>query len=242
MLPFFWKGSTAFSVLINTIIICLSLPAHSLPSLYNPRRQPTASTFKVRTTGPNYAGIITHPPATVQQVIFGGEKRDPRHLPLSGLWTRGGLKESTYSALDSFLHSNDKLPSYYYTLTILGLGLHDHPDGLWKFFVKVDLAVNTEKDARGHTKLPQLTITYKQPHPGEANAYIFGDILEIYELSEKDILETMDSDEPAVGVMEFISSRVSRMGGFSHKHVGIEEFELDVPRTTANSHLDDTDY
>jgi len=237
MQPFFRVNSTALLVLINTIL-CLSLPVHSLPAIYTGKRpSKTDSTFKVRTTGPNYAGIITHPPAAVQQAIFGGVS-EPRLLPLSGFWTRGGLKDSTYSSLDLFIDANNKLPSYFYTLTIFGLGLNDHPDGLWKFFIRVDLAVKTEKDAKGHTKLPQMTITYKQPHPNDSNAWIFGDILEIYELSEKDILETIQSDEPAVGVMEFISSRVSRMRGFSHKHVGIEEFELDVPRTTSDAELD----
>jgi len=95
----------------------------------------------------------------------------------------------------------------------------------------VDLAVDTEKNAQGHTKLPQLTASYLAPHPAREDSYVAGDLLDIYELSEKDILETIQSEEPAVGVMNFLSSKVSRMPGFWHKHVGIEEFELYYPRT-----------
>jgi len=65
---------------------------------------------------------------------------------------------------------------------------------------------------------------------------IVGDLMEIYELSQQDMVETMETDEPAAGVMGFLSSRVSRMPGFQHKHVGVEEFELFYPRT-ANKKL-----
>jgi hypothetical protein len=236
MQPFVWRNSTALSVLITTIL-CLSLQVHSLPAIPSFGGREHSTAFKVRTSGPNYAGIVTHPPAQLQQAIF-GDKSEPRQLPLSGLWTRGNLKENTYSKLDTLLHDNANALSYFYTLTIFGLGLNDHPDGLWKFYVRVDLAVTSSKEAKGHTKLPQLSVTFKQPHPNEANAFMYGDIHEMYELSEQDIVETIETDEPAVGVMEFISSRISRMSGFSYKHVGIEEFEMDVARTTRDTRVD----
>ncbi|KAF3921983.1 hypothetical protein ABW20_dc0104418 [Dactylellina cionopaga] len=226
--------STVILVALNTILF-VSLPVHSFPlaSIVNEyRHAPRVSHIKVRTAGPTHAGIITHPSAQLQQAIFGVEKPEPRHLPLSGLYTRGGLQESTLTILDQFLASNNKQASYYYTLSIEGLGLHNRPDGQWKFFVHIDLAVLTFRDAKGHTKLPQLTVSYMQPHPEEPTSMILGDLLDIYELTEKDILDTIETDEPAPGVMGFLSSRISRMGGFSHKHVGVEEFELAFPRTT----------
>ncbi|KAJ6261024.1 hypothetical protein Dda_3689 [Drechslerella dactyloides] len=218
--------------------------------------RPRVTHIEIRTAGPTQAGIITHPPA--KQAVLKAERPEPVLLPHSirtspasiesslaeqgklltnilsdsGLWTRGGLKPSTYVALDNFLVANDKRKSFYYTLTILGLGLNEHPDGLWKFCLRVEIALPNAKEAKGHTKLPQLTASFEQPHPKEANSYIIGDMMDFYELTEKDILEMITKDEPADGVMRFLSSRVSKMPGFSHKHVGGEEFDIVVARTT----------
>lgn len=232
----------AFFVVANTLL-SLSLSVHAFPlaQIYNEVRGLAASTstlpprprvthIEIRTAGPTQAGIITHPPA--KQAVLKAERPEPVLLPHSGLWTRGGLKPSTYVALDNFLVANDKRKSFYYSLTILGLGLNEHPDGLWKFYLRVEVALPNAKEAKGHTKLPQLTASFEQPHPKEAGSYIIGDMMDFYELTEKDILEMITKDEPADGVMRFLSSRVSKMPGFSHKHVGAEEFDIVVPRTT----------
>ncbi|KAK6520828.1 hypothetical protein TWF506_001071 [Arthrobotrys conoides] len=232
-----YSFSRVLFVLVNTLLY-LSLPVQSFPlaQIYNEIKAhssgPKVSHLQVRTAGPTHAGIITHPPAQLQQAIFGIERSEPVLLPKSGLYTRGGLSQTTQDALDNFLASNQNQPSYFYSLSIVGLGLHDQPNGDWKFRLRVDLAVNTLKDAKGHTKLPQLTISYTQPHPTDENSLVMGDLLDIYELSEQDILETTTTDEPSTRIMAFLSSRVSRMAGFQHKHVGIEEFELVQPRTT----------
>ncbi|KAK6503398.1 hypothetical protein TWF481_008418 [Arthrobotrys musiformis] len=225
-------------VLVNTLLY-LSLPVQSFPlaQIYNEIKAhsssgPRVSHLKVRTAGPTHAGIITHPPAQLQQAIFGIERPEPDLLPESGLYTRGGLSKATQEALDKFLASNQNQPSIFYGLSIVGLGLYDQPNGVWQFRLRVDLAVTTLKDAKGHTKLPQLTVAYTQPHPTDANSLVMGDLLDIYELSEEDIMETITTDEPAARLMAFLSSRVSRMAGFQHKHVGTEEFELTHPRTT----------
>ncbi|KAK6355168.1 hypothetical protein TWF696_004286 [Orbilia brochopaga] len=232
----------AFFVLANTLL-SLSLSVHAFPlaQIYNEYRgivsststrplRPRVTHIEIRTAGPTQAGIITHPPA--KQAVLKAERPEPVLLPHSGLWTRGGLAPSTYAALDEFLVANNQRTAYYYKLSILGLGLHEHPDGLWKFFLHIDLAVTSEKEAKGHTKLPQMTASFEQPHPKEAGAYIIGDLMDFYELTEKDILEMIAKDEPAEGVMRFLSSRVSKMPGFSHKHVGAEEFDMVQPRTT----------
>ncbi|KAF3209275.1 hypothetical protein TWF106_010470 [Orbilia oligospora] len=232
-----YSFSPMLFVLVNTLLY-LSLPVQSFPlaQIYHEIKAhssgPKVSHFQVRTAGPTHAGIITHPPAQLQQAIFGIERSEPALLPQSGLYTRGGLSQTTQDNLDKFLASNQNQPSYFYGLSIVGLGLHDQPNGIWQFRLRVDLAVKTLKDAKGHTKLPQLTVSYTQPHPTDENSLVMGDLLDIYELSEQDILETITTDEPAARIMAFLSSRVSRMAGFQHKHVGIEEFELVHPRTT----------
>ncbi|KAF3285583.1 hypothetical protein TWF970_010625 [Orbilia oligospora] len=232
-----YSFSPMLFVLVNTLLY-LSLPVQSFPlaQIYHEIKAhssgPKVSHFQVRTAGPTHAGIITHPPAQLQQAIFGIERSEPASLPLSGLYTRGGLSQTTQDNLDKFLASNQNQPSYFYSLSIVGLGLHDQPNGIWQFRLRVDLAVKTLKDAKGHTKLPQLTVSYTQPHPTDENSLVMGDLLDIYELSEQDILETITTDEPAARIMAFLSSRVSRMAGFQHKHVGTEEFELIHPRTT----------
>ncbi|EWC46781.1 hypothetical protein DRE_04026 [Drechslerella stenobrocha 248] len=236
MLSLLSTSRGVFFVLANTLLN-LSLSVHSFPlaAIYNeytraPPPAPRVNHLEIRTAGPTQAGIITHPPA--RQVILKAGNLEPEFLPQSGRWTRGGHSQNTYTALDDFLASNNNLTSYYYTLSILGLGLHEHPDGLWNFYLHVDLAVESRKEALGHTKLPQLTASFQQPHPYEAGSFIIGDLMDIYELTETDILETIMTDEPALGVMRFLSSRVTKMPGFSHKHVGVEEFELLYPRTT----------
>ncbi|KAK6544302.1 hypothetical protein TWF694_001002 [Orbilia ellipsospora] len=239
----FLSTRAALLVLVNTILMTslLPAPAHSFPleivrfSGATGRNEPQVAHFHVRTAGPTHAGIITHPPAQLHQAIFGNGKPEPDHLPQSGLYTRGNLAKSVQESLDRFIVQNDKHASFYYTLSILGLGINNRPDGLYKFFLSIDLAVSDLQDARGHTKLPQLTVKFFAPHPNDENSMIVGDLMDIYELTEDDILETIETDEPAVNVMRFLSSRVSRMPGFVHKHVGVEEFELLVARTTDKS-------
>ncbi|EPS36363.1 hypothetical protein H072_10113 [Dactylellina haptotyla CBS 200.50] len=227
----------AVLVLVNTILLAslFTRTVHSFP-LHLDRHfitsAPQVSHIRVRTAGPTHAGIITHPPAQLQQAIFGTVRPDPELLPLSGLYTRGNLSKHTREALDQLIYSNRNATSYFYTLAIDGLGFEGRVDSPWRFFIRMDLAVATFKDAKGHTKLPQVTVSYFQPHPAEKDSMIVGDLMDIYELTEEDILETVNTDEPPMGVIKFLSSRVSRMSGFVHKHVGIEEFELLHPRTT----------
>ncbi|KAF3902629.1 hypothetical protein ABW21_db0209680 [Orbilia brochopaga] len=232
---------TTFLMVANTLL-SLSLSVHAFPlaQIYHEYRgivsststkpvRPRVTHMEIRTAGPTQAGIITHPPA--KQAVLKAERPEPELLPHSNLWTRGGMAPGTYGALDSFFLSNNQHTAYYYALSILGLGLREHPDGLWKFFIRIDLAVTSEKEAKGHTKLPQMTASFEQPHPKEAGAYIIGDLMDLYELTEKDIIEMVTRDTPPEGVMRFLSSRVSKMPGFSHKHVGAEEFDTVVSRT-----------
>src|SRR4051794_15029474 len=93
-------------------------------------------------------------------------------LPNSGMWTRGNLADATYSALDRFLHNNGNVATFYYALGIEGLGANGAADGNWEFYIRVDLATDTESDAKSHTKLPQASLSFRQPHPSVENTYI----------------------------------------------------------------------